>query len=30
MGNVDCWKTVDLELINQHLLCQGELRLKGL
>ena len=23
MGVVDCWKTVDLELINQHPLCQG-------
>ena len=23
MGNVDCWKTVDQELINQHSLYQG-------
>ena len=22
MGNVDCWKKVDPELINQRLLCQ--------
>ena len=23
MGNVDCLKKVDRELVNQHLLCQG-------
>ena len=23
MGNVNCLPKVDLELINQHLLCQG-------
>ena len=23
MGSVGCWETVDVELINQHSLCQG-------
>ena len=23
LGNVDCWKKGDPELINQHLLCEG-------
>ena len=23
MGNVDCWRKVDPEMINHHLLCKG-------